>query len=220
MEIKIAIASNINFADKTLPIIINSLKESGVSNHRIYAFITGHMIESVEVIDDIHYVYVNHNSYECSALISIVENKFTSDYWFLIHDTCKVGKNFNNLLSSNLNGEFYEKVALTVRPSMCIGLYKYDYLITIKDSILNLKNQDYSEETLIKLKTWFIDNEDLIMWRTEPLPKLPANHIMQVIGYENWFGTETRRKTEYFPSFDIYKNKSNWGQSHTVTNKI
>jgi hypothetical protein len=46
MEIKIAIASNINFADKTLPVILTSLKDSGVSNDRIYVFISGHTTES------------------------------------------------------------------------------------------------------------------------------------------------------------------------------
>jgi len=79
-----------------------------------------------------------------------------SDYWFLIHDTCKVGSNFKNLITENLKDRSPEKIALTTDPSMSIGLYSYNFLLSSKTKILNVKNTDYSKESLLKWKHWAV----------------------------------------------------------------
>jgi hypothetical protein len=73
--IKIAIATNINFYKETLPIIIESLINSGIGKENINVFNAGFENEKFEVIDGINHYYLNHNSYEYSPLIEIVEKE-------------------------------------------------------------------------------------------------------------------------------------------------
>jgi hypothetical protein len=106
------------------------------------------------------------------------------------------------------------KLALKGSPAMSIGSYNYNYLISIKEKLLSIKNTDYSNGSLIKWKSWGVPNEDFILWKTYPDPIIYNNNKnWSILSYENWYGTNTIRRTEYYPSLDIYKNKSNWGQS-------
>jgi hypothetical protein len=211
--IKIAIATNKNFYKETLPIIINSLLDAGIEKEIINVFNAGFDNEKFEVIDGINHYYLNHNSYEYSPLIEIVEKELVSEYWFLIHDTCKVGKSFKELLY-NIPESKPEKLALKTKPAMSIGSYKYDYLLLNKEKILSIKNKDYSRESLMHWKLWGVPNEDYILWMVAPNPTIyNGRDDWQIIGYENWYNSNTVRRTEYYPSLDLYKNKSNWGQT-------
>jgi len=220
MEIKIAIATNINFYKHSLPIVLESLLNCGIEKTQIFVFNTGFSEEKTEKIDDITYYYLTHNSYEYSPLIEIVEKELVSDYWFLIHDTCKVGPSFKDLLYKIPENKPV-KLSLKNSPAMSIGSYNYNYLISIKQKLLSIKNNDYSNESLIKWKKWGVPNEDFILWKTYPDPIIYNNNKnWSILSYENWYGTNTVRRTEYYPSLDIYKNKSNWGQSFDMTINI
>ncbi len=211
--IKIAIATNKNFYDKTLPIIIPSLIDAGIERQDIHIFNAGYSECMTKICDSITHHYLNYNSYEYSSLIEIVDKEIESKYWFLIHDTCKVGSNFKKLLYNIPEGN-PAKIALKSKPAMSIGLYRYDYLLQIKQKILSIKNNDYSHKTMMEWKRWGVPNEDFIMWMTEPQPLIYNNNdTWKIIDNENWYGTGTIRRTEYYPSLDIYKNKSNWGQT-------
>jgi len=212
-RIKIAISTNKLFYEKSLEIIIKSLLESGIDKTDINVFNAGFDEHKTYVINDITYHEIDHNSYEYSPLIEISNRELESDYWFLIHDTCKVGVNFKNLLH-NIPVNNPDKIALKSCPSMSIGLYKYTYLLNQKDKLNSIKNKDYSRESMMYWKLWGVPNEDYIMWKTDPMP-LIYNNIdrWEVTSYENWYGTNTIRRTEYYPSLDLYKNKSNWGQT-------
>ncbi len=213
MKIKIAIATNINFYKHSLPIILDSLLKSGIERESIYVFNAGFNEKSDEIVDGIQYYYLNQNSYEYSPLIEIVERELESEYWFLIHDTCKVGERFKELLY-NIPETKPEKLALKRKPAMSMGSYRYDYLLTIKDKLLSIKNVDFSKESLMKWKRWGVPNEDYILWMTSPEPMLyNDNNNWSVVKEENWYNTGTIRRTEYYESLDPYKNKSNWGQT-------
>jgi acetyltransferase-like isoleucine patch superfamily enzyme len=101
MEIKIAIATNINFYKHSLPIVLESLVNCGIEKTQIFVFNAGFSEEKTEKIDDITHYYLTHNSYEYSPLIEIVEKELVSDYWFLIHDTCKVGLNGKTIVGND-----------------------------------------------------------------------------------------------------------------------
>lgn len=219
-EIKIAIASNKNFHTKTLPIILESLINNDIKKDNIIVFLAGYDSKYQEYIDGIEYRYLDYNSFEYSCLIDIVESELESEYWFLIHDTCKVGKNFKKLLY-NIQNNKPQKIALKESPCMSIGLYSYKYLLSQKDKLISIKNKDYSEETINMWKNWGVPNEDYILWKSEPNPEIYNNDTRwEVVDNNNWYNTETIRRTEYYYSLDIYKNKSNWGQSHVLVNKI
>jgi hypothetical protein len=97
---------------------------------------------------------------------------------------------------------------------MSIGLYRYDYLLKLKDKLLEIKNHNYQEESMRKWKNWGVHNEDFILWKSEPSPCIYNNHSWKIVNYENWYKTNTIRRTEYYESLDLYKNKSNWGQTN------
>jgi hypothetical protein len=211
--IKIAIATNKGFFEKSLPIIIPSLLDAGIFREDIHVFNAGFESYSTEVRDEITYHFLDHNSYEYSPLIEIAEKQIESEYWLLIHDTCKVGLNFKKLLY-NIPEPKPLKMALREWPSMSIGLYNYQYLLSLKETLINIKNKDYSKESMMKWKVWGVSNEDYILWIQNPSPIIYSNDSsVTVMDYHNWYGTDTIRRTEYYPSLDIYKNKSNWGQS-------
>jgi hypothetical protein len=211
--IKIAIATNKNFYEKTLPIIIPSLLSAGIEKEDIHVFNAGFYEYKKEIIDGITYHYLNHNSYEYSALIEISEKEIESNYWFLIHDTCKVGVKFKELLH-NIPSDEPVKIALKSKPSMSMGLYKYEYLLTLRNELSSIKNTDYSQEKMMYWKRWGVPNEDFILWMTSPLPTIYNNiDSWLVVDNDNWYDTNTIRRTEYYPSLDLYKNKSNWGQT-------
>lgn len=218
MKIKIAIITNKNFYEKSLPLLIDSLKKAAIDCNDIHVFNAGfdrcaHCVTA----DGINYWELDHNSFEYSALLHISEHKIESDYWFLIHDTCTVGPKFKELLY-NIPESMPEKIALRVWPSMSIGAYRYDYLIrpVIKNKLLEIKNTDYSHESMMHFKNWGTVNEDYILWKTEPVPMVYNNCYQSdwhVVDYNNWYGTDTIRRTEYYKSLDLYKNKANWGQA-------
>jgi hypothetical protein len=218
--IKIAIASNVNFYKMTLPIIIPSLIENGIEKSDIHVFIAGYNSYRYELNDDIHFHYLDHNSYEYSSLIEICDKQMISKYWFLIHDTCKVGPKFKELLY-NIPNNYPPKLALKSRPAMSMGTYSYEYLLSQKEKLFGIKNKDYSEESMNKWKVWGVPNEDYIMWLSSPIPLIYNNNdSWKVVDNENWYGTGTIRRTEYYPSLDLYKNKSNWGQSPILKRNI
>ena len=213
IKIKIAIASNKNFQEKTIPIILKSLLDNDIKKDDIVVFIAGHDYTDEDTIDNIKYRYLDFNSFEYSPLIDIVENNLESEYWFLIHDTCKVGNTFKNLLY-NIPYNKPQKIALKDSPSMSIGLYSYEYLKSVQNKLLDIKNKDYSNNSINFWKNWGVPNEDYILWKTLPSPEIYNNNLnWKVLDYKNWYGTDTTRRTEYYYSLDIYKNKSNWGQT-------
>jgi hypothetical protein len=210
--IKIAIATNKNFYEKTLPIVINSLLLNGIEKNDIFVFNAGFDTDDIKNIDGIVHHYLSHNSYEYSPLIEICEKEIRSEYWFLLHDTCKVGPDFKTKLY-NIPVDKPCKIALKTFPSMSIGLYSYEYLLSIKNKLYEIKNTDYSYESMKKWKLWGVPNEDYILWKTEPQPLLYGTTEWNVVDYDNWYNTSLVRRTEYYPSLDLYKNKSNWGQN-------
>lgn len=210
---KIAVASTRSFYKKTLPILIPSLFDAGFSSNDINIFIGGYHENGKKRMYDIDCYLLDNNTFEITALIGIIENNLYSPYWFLLHDTCKVGKQFKEKIN-NIPENQPEKIAIRTCPSMSIGAYKGEYLTNNKQLILSTKNTDYSQEGIYKCKKWHVENEDFLLWKVEPQPHIYPNHgEPQIIENDDWYNSGTNRRTEYYPHVDMYKNKSNWGQT-------
>ena len=139
---------------------------AGIKKTNIIVFIAGEDTSYQETHDDTEFRFLNHNSFENSAFIDIAESNLSSPFLFFIHDTCKVGPDFKNLM---LNvPEYVEKVALRSWQSMSIGLYSNQYITRHKDKLISVKNKNYEKNNLIERKLWGIPNEDLILWLEEP----------------------------------------------------
>lgn len=212
-HMKIAIASTKNFHEKTLPILIPSLIQAGYTYNDIYIFIGGYDDNIKKELHGCICYLLDNNTFEFTALIGIVENNLFEDYWFLLHDTCRVGSDFKKKIE-NIPADNPEKIAIKDMPSMSIGAYKGDYLLSNKQLILSLKNKDYTPQGISNCKKWHVENEDFLLWRTSPQPIVYSEYNGFVITEpDDWYGTKTNRRTEYYPHIDLYKNKSNWGQT-------
>lgn len=212
MKIKICVNSTKTYSEKTLPIIIPSLINSGISTEDIFVFEGGHFDRKTILRNDYTLIQTDHNSLDFTGLIDIVEYEMESDYWFYIHDTCKVGPKFAELIY-NIPKDFPDKIALRIHPSMNIASYKYSYLIEHKDRLMKLKNKDYSEKKLKKLKDWCVYCEDYMLYRLLDSKTYTYDEdqsdLYSLIEDENWYGG-VNRIVEYYPQLDLYKSKANY----------
>ena len=141
MKIKICISTCKDYSSQTIPLLLSTLEKSNVNLQDVYVFEGGHNKEEMQ--DKVYkHFFVPHNSFDFTSLIEITEKHIESDYWLLLHDTCKVGENFNEKLNSVALDK--DKISLIPHPSMNIGLYRYHYLLKHKAIINILKNTDVS----------------------------------------------------------------------------
>jgi hypothetical protein len=214
MNIKICITSHHSFSNQTFPIIVPSLISSGIESKNIFFIEGGHTSRSIDITDNINYIKTNHNSIEYTGLIDIAEYSMESDYWIMLHDTCRVGKNFKSLIQNIPHGS--DKVALKRWPSMSIGAYKYTYLKKQCDRLMNIKNTDYSREKIQYWKQWGIYNEDYMLWKEHTTDCALYNEHLElsdkfiVVDEQPWYYSKIKRRIEYYPQLDLYKNKANW----------
>jgi hypothetical protein len=210
-SIKICISSVKSYSEKTLPIIIPSLINSGIDSRDIFVFEGGHHKRNIIQKDEYTLIQTDHDSFEFTGLIDIVEYEIESDYWFNIQDTCKVGLDFKKLLY-NIPKNFPDKIALRHINSMNIGSYKYSYLMKHKNKLMKIKNQDYSEKKLKKLKEWTIVCEDYILYKLLDSETFKYNENISdyiIIDEPSWYG-ENKRIIEFYPQLDLYKAKANY----------
>ena len=216
MDIKICVSTTKTHSEKTLPIIIESLINCGVDRGSIYIFEGGHLERTEGLYQGTNHIKTNHNSFDYTSLIDIVEHEIEADYWFLLHDTCKVGPLFKQLLDNSVEKMLAptnaDKMSLRHNPSMNIGFYKYNYLIKHKDEILLFKGTN--PETVNELKQEHIYKEDFLFFLKDSPTYLVigGENPIKGLGRSDVYDTGTVRRTEYYSQLDLYKFKANWGQ--------
>ena len=97
-------------------------------------------------------------------------------------------------------------------PSMNIGIYALNYLIQNKSYILSLKNIDYSNEALQRVKANGVIDEDYLFKNS--INKLNINNYLkntEVVSEIQYFGK--KRNREYYPQLGIIKYKANYTQA-------
>lgn len=93
--IQIAITSHKSSYEKCAIPLVKSFLSSGIELNKISVFAGGYDNKSSNI--DLCRIYkTNHNSYDHTAIIEIIENNIYSDYWFILHDTCIADDNFKN----------------------------------------------------------------------------------------------------------------------------
>lgn len=207
-NISIAITSSINYFEKTIPLLIDDLTKNGVELNDIYVFVGGYdKNEKVEC--EFNLYRVQHNSFDLTALISIVELKIDKvDHWLLLHDTIRLNNVFFYIYKG-LNPKNFDCLPLRKCPSMNIGLYSMDFLKKNTDYLFEIKNTDYSIEGIQKSKYRAVLEEDYLFKNTEN-----KRYINKYLIYkeekkqELYFGN--MRKKETYPQLGIIKYKANY----------
>ena len=142
-------------------------------------------------------VKVDHNSYDHTGLIEVIESKDQSKYWFSTHDTCIAGPNFISLiLKYKINKEF---AAMTEMGWLNMGIFSQSFLQKNKSFILSLKNCSkiraiLSERTFTRLG----DYQFLT----------PNSKVHRSIENQNIYEDSKKRNVLYFEQLDFYKYQS------------
>jgi hypothetical protein len=220
VDLKYCVSTNKHYSKKTLPIIVDSLLKSGISRNQIFIFEGGNQQSSQTKYNAITLIKSRYSSFELTALIEIVNKQITSDYWFLLQDTCKVGSNFKKLLENNINEivtpNKAKKLSLKPTPSMNIGIYQYDYLIKHADKIMAFANTDNSKSALNELKYKIILEEDFLFDLDDEKNYvcIDSDQPAQILENEPNLIFKIPRITEYYAHLDLYKFKANHGQTN------
>jgi hypothetical protein len=142
-------------------------------------------------------IKVNHNSYDHTGLIEVIEGEEQSKYWFSTHDTCIAGPNFlSSLLKHKINKDF---VAMTEMGWLNMGIFSQKFLNVNKPFILSLKNCSkiraiLSERTFTRLG----DYQFLT----------PNSKVHRSIENQNIYEDNKKRNVLYFEELDFYKYQS------------
>ena len=214
MKIRLVINTTIGYSQVTLPPLFESLETASFDLSDVIVISGGY--DDVQQLSNNIY-NVPYNSSDFTAFIALTEHDFSADFYFYLHDTCIVGPSFRTLLLSVDPGD-YEVIALKQNPSMNIGLYSASYLKSKASAIRELKNTDYSVESLQNVKTWGVYNEDHLSWRQNQIQitsysqllSCPRNGEPEILSETDYYGNGVIRRLEYYKYLDLYKVKANW----------
>lgn len=182
---------------------------------------------NVGIHDNVIKVEAYHNSIDFTALITILElfqhSDFLSklpqsleadDMLFYMHDTCKVGPGFCDLLlgewsqKATEEQETFMTARLSESHSMNIGLYRLSYLFKYLEFLVFATintNPSYVNYYKTKGMVW----EDFL-FQLDPDCQVLAPGPWTFSSPYDVYGTGVLRRMEYFEAIDFYKFKSNW----------
>lgn len=173
----VCVSSNKSYADKTLPVLLESLCNAKVPKDRVFVIVNGTSSES-EVMGFRCFPSKDESKLGLCALHSLCPVA-EHNYWLLLHDTCEATIDFVDEVGKvdvGLNPDI-----VLVRSGLEIGLYSSDFLLSHGKMVLDT-NQPYAT-------AW---NQLLKMARTVVLRKNKSTFI----GERDIYGNGVRRKIE------------------------
>ena len=198
--------------------LLESLRENDINYCSIIVVIGGYYhLPDYEISKDenITYIRANHNSIDFTGLITLLElYSDTNEYYFYLHDTCKIGKKFfEKIQSIDLTNVTSMKIRRGV--SMNIGVYSQGIINKNKVFLLSKKNNDADKCMEYKSINYC---EDYI-FNHDPNNKILDNYTgSSYTGPTDYYKTGTLRIVEYYPNLDLYKMKANWGHNRWTLN--
>jgi len=142
-------------------------------------------------------IKVDHNSYDHTGLIEIIESGEQSKYWFSTHDTCIAGPNFlSSLLKYKINKDF---VAMTEMGWLNMGIFSQSFLQKNKPFILSLKNCSKIRAILSERTFTRLDDYQFLT---------PNSKVHRSIENQNIYEDNKKRNVLYFEDLDFYKYQS------------
>ena len=194
---KIVITSHIKSYQKTTPLLINSLFRNNFDLKDILLVIGGNDSRFESKYLNCQTIFVDHNSFDHTGLIEILEGNHKSEYWFSSHDTCIAGTKFVNFLSSYKPKKDY--VSMTDMGWLNMGLFKNSYLERNKEYIYSLKN--CSKIRAILSERVFTRLEDYDYF-------IKDYNCIRSLENENIYNDDKKRNVLYFKGIDFYKYQS------------
>jgi len=218
----IIVNSTKKYANKTLPILIESFQKYKKDyNPNIIFIIGGYDEYKVRKMASYTFIEVDNNTIDYTGLIAILEYPIlTNEHFLYIHDTIVIGETFFERVSKLPEIPTNTTVSFQY-PSSFIGIYSTNVLTKFKEYILNMKNKDYSNMALQRIKHECVLGEDSIFRMNH------ENHLFFPTKSEPKWGTTVNiytddipRLPEYYSDLDFLKYKATWGRNDTYTYSI
>lgn len=209
---QILINSCFKYYKNTVPVLVESLKHSGLENIDV---VIGDSPKEYQVIEDsVHKYFVPYNNFDVTAFIFVIEANYQKDFMYL-HDTCRAGPSFGRLLTDKLHGFNFDCAKLT-NSGLCMnmGYYSHTFVHKHKDIILPIKMTTSTHDEVMESKKRALINEDFLIKRAGSSINLARGRN---VSDKNIY-SENRRIEEYFPDLDLYKYKANWDLSRYQIN--
>lgn len=167
------------------------------------------------IVDNITYIKANHNSIDYTGLITLLDiySENEDNYYFYMHDTCRVGPLFFKNLS-NIQLDNVLSIRLGIVYSMNIGVYS-QRIINQHAEFLK-KRICKNQENLIHFKQEAIDLEDAIFNNDNTNYIINNNTTRETSGPSDYYNTGTMRIVEYYSNMDLYKIKANWRKGDNI----
>lgn len=202
-RIRYVVSSHVDYEYATLPVILPSL--SSIEPSDILVVVGGATQAREEVRCGILFLYVEHNSFEWTGIIEIVERNLEANWWFWLHDTCECGPEFRQLAEGN----FDPAADITAvhmdpeGPACSFGMYSYRLLMHHKDYLVGLKG--LSEERVIY--------EGGSLYRSDYGTKaIYPDATRYSLGQLDVYNSGVTRRMEHYSAVDLYKYKVSEGE--------
>lgn len=207
---------------------MHSLLDSGISPDKI-TMVIGDCPEKLYQLDNplnINLVPVPYNSFDMTALIYVSDNlnKFSDDYFFLMHDTCLAGPNFK--AAAETFDPSLKIKTLHEGLSRNIGMYSRQCIIERTPNLNGLKCYPKTPTELQKVKEMFVVLEDAL-FKTYPncysnfysgqrmITMDELRSAFTNIKYQRYLNTladsESQRVLVHLVEMDLYKFQANNG---------
>lgn len=196
-DFKIVISSYKTSYETTAKLLIESLVNNNFPKSQILLVIGGYENKSEITYQDVRTIKVNHNSYDHTGLIEIIENKHESDYWFSTHDTCVAGSDFINFIIQFKHKKDY--TSITDMGWLNMGMFHKNYLKRNSDYILSMKNCSKIRAILSERVFTRLENYDYY---------IPDYECIRSLEDQNIYKDNKKRNVLYFKNIDLYKYQS------------
>ena len=201
-KIKICISSNVDFQNKTLPVLLNSLDDVGISTDDILVTVGGDERDRHQTVEGLMMDYIQERAFEFTSFVNILKKGYEADYWFLLHDTCEVTSIFRDFfyekVDSILKNQPYSVKLTNEGHSNSMGIYSEKLLLDNKSFFLN--------ECPNKPKSFFVKNEDRFIIDSK---YYICNKDLFPNKKKDVYNTGTPRYIQKFPDIGLIKYKAN-----------
>jgi hypothetical protein len=203
LNFSIAISSHINNT-KQRDAVIGSLC-GGIPVH---VFIGGCENRKQKYENDIVHHYCNHNSFDHTSLIEILELNLYSDYWFVVHDTVTFGEKSIACIENFGPGDH---ISISKAGWWNMGLFSNNFIQRNKEYILSLKNCKKSQAILSEKFYKRLSHNDEHYCEENQITDQE---------YKDIYAEGYLRKPIYFSSLDITKYQKYYPESSFLKDLI
>lgn len=224
---KIAVVINTcaEFAPRAVPVLVESLRAANVCVQDIHVVVgecdaasesfdqgvAWHFRESCN-IDNNGLMWLSLEADSCAAY----------DWVFYLHDTCLVSAGFweGCRAIASAAAPHVHCIRLYAPYSMGMGLYRVSWLksAAVRAVLTKLHNTDASRKVALKTDLGVLEDT---VFKAFPRCRATLRNVpTRTTACVSLYGTDTPRVLEFYAIPGIFKLKSNWGQSKTMTTTL